>query len=37
MTLFYLLTGEPVFKQVLDKFFGGKLDEYTVNRLNETA
>jgi len=35
MTLFYLLTQEPVFKQVLDKFFDGKLEEYTVKKLDE--
>lgn len=35
MTLFYVLTGEPVFKQVLDKFFAGEVDEYTVKKLSE--
>ena len=35
MTLFYLLTDEPVFKQVLDKFFAGETDEYTVKKLSE--
>ena len=35
MTLFYLITEEPVFKQVLDKFCNGNLDEYTVRRLQE--
>ena len=34
MTLFWLVTKEPVFKQMLDKFFEGKLHEPTVNRLN---
>lgn len=34
MTLFYLVSGEPVFKKVLDKYYGGKFDEFTVNRLN---
>lgn len=29
MTLFYLVSGAPVFRQVLDKFFGGSMDEYT--------
>ena len=33
MTLFYLLTGEPVFKQVLDKFFEGTLDTYTEKHI----
>lgn len=32
MTLFYTVSGEPVFKEVLDKFFEGKPDEFTVNR-----
>lgn len=35
MTLFYLITEEQVFKQVLDKFCNGNLDEYTVQRLQE--
>lgn len=30
MTLFYLVSGEAVFQKVLDKFYGGKLDEGTV-------
>lgn len=34
MTLFYTVSGEPIFKEVLDKFFEGKLDEYTVKRLS---
>lgn len=33
MTLFWLVTGEQLFKDVLDKFFGGELDEYTVQKL----
>ena len=33
MTLFWLVTGEPVFKAVLDKFYGGKMDEYTAEKL----
>ena len=33
MTLFFTVSGDPVFKDVLDKFFEGKLDEYTVKRL----
>jgi len=33
MTLFWLVTGEPLFKAVLDKFFDGSLDEYTVEKL----
>lgn len=34
MTLFYLISEEPVFMQVLEKFYGGAMDEYTVKRLN---
>lgn len=29
MTLFYLVSAEPVFRQVLDKFFDGSTDDYT--------
>lgn len=35
MTLFWLVTDEPVFKQMLDKFYDGKLHEPTVKRLRE--
>ena len=35
MTLFWLVTQEPVFKQMLDKFYEGKLHETTIKRLNE--
>lgn len=35
MTLFWLVTGEPVFKQMLDKFWDGELHEPTVKRLGE--
>ena len=34
MTLFWLVTGEVTFKSVLDKFYGGELDEYTVNKIS---
>lgn len=34
MTLFWLVTGELLFKDVLDKFYGGELDEYTVQKLH---
>lgn len=34
MTLFWLVTGEQLFKDVLDKFYGGSLDEFTVQKLN---
>ena len=32
-TLFYLVTQAPLCKQVLDRFYGGKLDERTVDLL----
>ena len=35
MTLFLLVTGEPIFRQVLDQFYGGSLDDYTQKKLNE--
>ena len=34
MTLFWLITVEQVFKDVLDKFYGGEPDEYTVQKLS---
>jgi len=37
MTLFYLVTGEEIFKMVLDKFYNGELDEYTRQKLTEKA
>jgi uncharacterized protein (DUF1810 family) len=33
MTLFAAATGEPVFTEVLEKFFGGEPDQATVTRL----
>lgn len=33
MTLFWLVTNEPIFKAVLDRFFDGSLDTYTINKL----
>jgi len=33
MTLFWLVTGEQLFKEVLDKFFAGSLDEFTKEKL----
>ena len=30
MTLFYLTSGNLLFMRVLDKFFNGELDEFTV-------
>lgn len=34
MTLFYLATGEKIFADVLNKFYGGKQDEVTVCFVN---
>ena len=33
MTLFWLVTDEPIFKAVLDKFYDGSLDAYTLQKL----
>lgn len=33
MTLFYLVSDEQIFKNVLDKFYDGKMDEYTKQKL----
>lgn len=33
MTLFYVVSGRAVFKQVLDKYYFGELDEKTVSLL----
>ena len=33
MTLFYVVSGRSVFKQVLDKYYFGELDEKTVSLL----
>jgi len=35
MTLFYLVDGNPIFKAVLDKFFGGEQDEVTADQLDK--
>ena len=35
MTLFFLVSGETVFRQVIDKFFGGEMDERTKELLGE--
>ncbi|MDD3305988.1 MAG: DUF1810 domain-containing protein [Acetobacterium sp.] len=35
MTLFYLVDGNPTFKAVLDKFFGGQMDEVTADQLDK--
>ena len=34
MTLFYISTGDELFKKVLDKFYGGVPDDVTVRLLN---
>ena len=33
MTLFYQVSGHPVFKQVIDRFYDGEFDSYTVQLL----
>ena len=33
MTLFWLVTGDKTFRDVLDKFYGGRMDERTVQKL----
>lgn len=33
MTLFWLISGEQIFMDVLDKFYGGKMDEFTKKKL----
>lgn len=33
MTLFWLLTKEPIFKDVLDRFYNGSMDEFTLKRV----
>lgn len=35
MTLFYLVSNEQIFKDVLDKFFHGEMDYFTVNKLSQ--
>ncbi|MBC3796007.1 DUF1810 domain-containing protein [Acetobacterium tundrae] len=35
MSLFYLVDGNPTFKAVLDKFFGGEMDEVTADQLDK--
>lgn len=34
MTLFWLVTGEGIFMEVLERFLDGVLDAYTVEKLN---
>jgi len=33
MTLFYLVSNENTFKEVLDKFYAGEMDEFTKRKL----
>lgn len=33
MTMFYLISNEKTFKQVLDKFYAGEMDEFTKGKL----
>lgn len=33
MTLFYVATGDKLFADVLDKYYGGKQDELTLNQI----
>ena len=33
MTLFYLVSNESIFQEVLDKFYAGEQDEYSKNKL----
>lgn len=35
MTLFYAVTKEPIFWEVLDKFYGGAMDTYTIEYLRK--
>ena len=35
MTLFYLSTNDQIFKDVLNKYFGGELDSRTLKILNK--
>jgi uncharacterized protein (DUF1810 family) len=33
MTLFYLVSGNEIFKAVLDKYFDGEMDAVTINQM----
>lgn len=35
MTLFYLVSNGQIFKDVLDKFYNGEMDCFTVNKLSQ--
>lgn len=37
MTLFHITNPEEVFKQVLDKYYDGTLDENTIEKLNKKS
>ena len=37
MTLFSLVSREPVFRQVLEKYFRGEADAYTVQAISRQA
>ena len=37
MTLFGLVSREPVFRQVLEQYFGGAEDQYTVQAISRQA
>ncbi len=37
MTLFGLVSREPVFRQVLEQYFGGEEDQYTVQTISRQA
>lgn len=34
MTLFWLVTGETIFRDVLETFYDGKMDDYTIEKLS---
>lgn len=36
MTLFYLVSKESLFKEVLDKFYAGRMDDYTKRKLEDS-
>lgn len=35
MTLFYEVSGNEIFKKVLDKFYNGEEDGFTLEKLNK--
>lgn len=37
MTLFHIVSGQPVFRQVLEKFFCGVCDEFTAEALSRAV